>query len=88
MVDRTMHGSGNRAKVLESFSNPYGYISLIDPYAGGVFNPSLLVLPDTLGDGFRHLVVARGAERFEVIEGDETRWQQIVGYVVACAWTR
>lgn len=71
--------SANKAKVLESFSNPYGFISLIDPYAGGVFNPSVLVLPDTLGAGWKHLLVARGPEKYEVIDGADTRWEQLVG---------
>ena len=80
-VDRAigLHRGGNKAKVLESFSNPYGFINLVDPYAGGVFNPSILVLPDTVGDGFRHLLVARGPERYEVIDHEDTRWESVVG---------
>ncbi|KAM0750742.1 hypothetical protein T439DRAFT_288737 [Meredithblackwellia eburnea MCA 4105] len=69
----------NKAKVLESYSNPYGFINLIDPYAGGVFNPSVLVLPDAVGLGWRHLLVARGPERYEVIEKEDTRWESVVG---------
>ncbi|KAK4047506.1 hypothetical protein OIO90_006148 [Microbotryomycetes sp. JL221] len=69
----------NKAKTLESFTNPYGFINLIDPYAGGVFNPSVLVLPDTAGVGFRHLVVARGPEKYEVINGEDTRWESVLG---------
>ena len=82
-VDRSigMYRGKNKAKVLESFSNPYGFINLVDPYAGGVFNPSILVLPDTVGDGFRHLLVARGPERYEVIDGEDTRWENVVGCV-------
>lgn len=49
--------------------------------AGGVFNPSVLVLPDTVGVGWRHLLVARGPERYEVIEKEDTRWESIVGCV-------
>lgn len=81
IVDRTtgLHRGHNKAKVLESFSNPYGFINLVDPYAGGVFNPSILVLPDTVGLGFRHLVVARGPEKYEVINGEDTRWESVLG---------
>ncbi|GAA6049379.1 hypothetical protein JCM3770_007316 [Rhodotorula araucariae] len=75
----TFPKSQNKAKVLESVSNPYGFISLIDPYAGGVFNPSVLVLPDQVGLGWRHLLVARGEEKYEVIQGEDTRWEKIVG---------
>ena len=71
--------SANKAKVLESFSNPYGFINLVDPYAGGVFNPSILVLPDSVGLGYRHLLVARGAEKLEFINKEETRWESVVG---------
>ncbi|TNY24350.1 hypothetical protein DMC30DRAFT_346039 [Rhodotorula diobovata] len=71
--------SENKAKVIESVSNPYGFINLIDPYAGGIFNPSVLVLPDQVGLGWRHLFVARGEEKYELIEGDDTRWESIVG---------
>lgn len=60
-------------------SNPYGFINLIDPYAGGVFNPSVLVLPDAAGLGWRHLLVARGPEKYEVINGEDTRWEKILG---------
>lgn len=86
IVDRTTgsHRGHNKAKVLESFSNPYGFINLIDPYAGGVFNPSVLVLPDAVGAGFRHLVAARGPEKYEVIGGEDTRWESVLGCVVAC----
>lgn len=81
IVDRTTGSfrGANKAKVLEGFSNPYGFINLIDPYAGGVFNPSVLVLPDTVGLGWRHLLVARGAEKYEVIGGEDTRWESVVG---------
>lgn len=84
IVDRTtgLQRGANKAKVLEGFSNPFGFINLIDPYAGGVFNPSVLVLPDTVGVGWRHLLVARGPERYEVIEKEDTRWESIVG----CVW--
>lgn len=80
-VDRTtgVYRSANKAIVLESFTNPYGFVNLIDPYAGGVFNPSLLVLPDNVGLGFRHLLVARGSEKYEVIEKEDVRWQTLVG---------
>ncbi|GAA5874931.1 hypothetical protein JCM1840_007154 [Sporobolomyces johnsonii] len=71
--------SVNKAKVLESVSNPYGFINLIDPYAGGVFNPSVLVLPDAAGLGWRHLLVARGPEKYEVINEEDTRWEKILG---------
>lgn len=80
IVDRStgQHRGQNKAKVLESFTNPYGYINLIDPYAGGVFNPSVLVLPDAVGAGFRHLVAARGPEKYEVIKGEDTRWESVL----------
>lgn len=70
--------SANKAKVLESYSNPYGFINLVDPYAGGVFNPSILVLPDTVGQGWKHLLVARGAEKYEVLDGEDVRWESVV----------
>ncbi|KAL8287651.1 hypothetical protein RQP46_003509 [Phenoliferia psychrophenolica] len=81
IVDRTtgLQRGVNKAKVLEGFSNPYGFINLIDPYAGGVFNPSVLVLPDTVGVGWRHLLVARGPERYEVIDKEDARWESVVG---------
>lgn len=81
IVDRTtgLHRGHNKAKVLESFSNPYGFINLVDPYAGGVFNPSILILPDTVGADLRHVVVARGPERYEVINGEDTRWESVLG---------
>ncbi|GAA5841662.1 hypothetical protein JCM5353_007182 [Sporobolomyces roseus] len=69
----------NKAKVLTSVSNPFGYINLIDPYAGGVFNPSVLVLPDAVGLGWRHLLVARGEEKYEQINGEDTRWEKVLG---------
>ncbi|GAA5827491.1 hypothetical protein JCM11251_003834 [Rhodosporidiobolus azoricus] len=71
--------SANKAKVLESQTNPYGFMNLVDPYAGGVFNPSILVLPDQAGLGWRHLLVARGPEKYEVIQGEDTRWEKILG---------
>ncbi|GAA5999846.1 uncharacterized protein JCM10292_003770 [Rhodotorula paludigena] len=71
--------SANKAKVVESISNPYGFINLVDPYSGGVFNPSLLVLPDQAGLGWRHLLVARGEEKYELIQGEDTRWEKVVG---------
>ncbi|GAA6036697.1 hypothetical protein JCM8097_003434 [Rhodosporidiobolus ruineniae] len=71
--------SVNKAKMLESQTNPYGFMNLVDPYAGGVFNPSILVLPDQAGLGWRHLLVARGPEKYEVIQGEDTRWQKIYG---------
>ncbi|GAA6010122.1 hypothetical protein JCM10207_007570 [Rhodosporidiobolus poonsookiae] len=71
--------SANVAKVLESQSNPFGFINLIDPYAGGVFNPSVLVLPDQAGAGWQQLLVARGPEKYEVIQGEDTRWEKVVG---------
>jgi len=64
---------------LTSVSNPFGYINLIDPYAGGVFNPSVLVLPDAVGLGWRHLLVARGEEKYEQINGEDTRWEKVLG---------
>jgi len=99
----------NKAKVIESVSNPFGFIGLIDPYAGGIFNPSVLVLPDAAGLGWRHLYVAlsllsplcgsarraradsgylyrfvaRGEEKYELIAGEDTRWESVVG----CALT-
>ncbi|ORY78098.1 hypothetical protein BCR35DRAFT_267012 [Leucosporidium creatinivorum] len=81
IVDRTtgLHRGHNKAKVLESFSNPYGFINLVDPYAGGVFNPSILILPDACGEGQRHVVVARGPEKYEVINGEDTRWESVLG---------
>jgi len=81
IVDRStgLHRGHNKAKVLESFSNPYGFINLVDPYAGGVFNPSILILPDTCGEGQRHVVVARGPEKYEVINGEDTRWESVLG---------
>lgn len=81
IVDRTtgLHRGHNKAKVLESFSNPYGFINLVDPYAGGVFNPSILILPDTCGEGQRHIVVARGPEKYEKINGEDTRWESVLG---------
>ncbi|KDE05704.1 hypothetical protein MVLG_03938 [Microbotryum lychnidis-dioicae p1A1 Lamole] len=81
IIDRTTgtHRSANKAKVLESFTNPYGFMNLIDPYAGGVFNPSILVLPDTVGHDRRFLFVARGPEKYEVIDGDDTRWEYVLG---------
>ncbi|GAA5849159.1 hypothetical protein JCM8547_006465 [Rhodosporidiobolus lusitaniae] len=72
-------GSANKAKVVESQTNPYGFMNLIDPYAGGIFNPSVLVLPDQVGLGWRHLLVARGPEKYEVIQGEDTRWEKVVG---------
>ncbi|GAA5905800.1 hypothetical protein JCM8208_000903 [Rhodotorula glutinis] len=69
----------NKAKVIESVSNPFGFIGLIDPYAGGIFNPSVLVLPDAAGLGWRHLFVARGEEKYELIAGEDTRWESVVG---------
>ncbi|GAA5913266.1 hypothetical protein JCM6882_000048 [Rhodosporidiobolus microsporus] len=71
--------SANKAKVLESQTNPFGYLNLVDPYAGGVFNPSILVLPDQAGLGWRHLLVARGPEKYEVIQGEDTRWEKVLG---------
>ncbi|BGP09240.1 hypothetical protein OF846_003005 [Rhodotorula toruloides] len=71
--------SANIAKVVESVSNPYGFMSLIDPYSGNVFNPSVLSLPDAAGAGWQYLLVARGEEKFEVIEGEDTRWESVVG---------
>lgn len=68
--------------MLESFTNPYGFINLIDPYAGGVFNPSVLVLPDTVGNDRRFLFVARGPEKYEVIGGEDTRWENVLGSVL------
>lgn len=81
IVDRTtgLHRGHNKAKVLESFSNPYGFINLVDPYAGGVFNPSILILPDACGMDQRHVVVARGPEKYEVINGEDTRWESVLG---------
>jgi hypothetical protein len=78
IVDRTtgLHRGMNKAKVLEGFS------IRMQTDAGGVFNPSVLVLPDAVGAGWRHLLVARGPERFEVIDGEDTRWESIVGYVI------
>lgn len=68
--------SQNRARVLESFSNPYGYISTIEVNREGIFNPSILVLPDSVGVDQR-VFVARGGESFEIIDGDDTRWQHV-----------
>lgn len=81
--------SANKAKILESRSNPYGFMvrafcfptldgitadrelhvgpsrvrgvpqNLVDPYVGGAFNPSILVLPDQAGLGWRHVYVSR-----------------------------
>lgn len=56
--------------------------NLIDPYAGGIFNPSLIALPDNVYLGARILMVARGTERFEVITGEDVRWQTIHGLFV------
>lgn len=85
IVDRTtgLHRGHNKAKVLESFSNPYGFINLVDPYAGGVFNPSILILPDACGEGQRHIVVARGPEKYEVINGEDTRWESVLGCAIS-----
>ncbi|POY75273.1 hypothetical protein BMF94_1643 [Rhodotorula taiwanensis] len=71
--------SANKAKMLESVSNPYGYMNLIDPYTGGAFNPSILVLPDQAGLGWRHVFVSRGEEKYEVINGEDTRWEKLLG---------
>lgn len=56
--------------------------SLIDPYAGGVFNPSLLVLPDSVYLGSRILMVARGPERVDNIDREDVRWQTVFGLFV------
>ncbi|GAA5866987.1 hypothetical protein JCM3774_003747 [Rhodotorula dairenensis] len=71
--------SANKAKILESRSNPYGYMNLVDPYVGGAFNPSILVLPDQAGLGWRHVFVSRGEEKYEVIQGEDTRWEKLIG---------
>ncbi|GAA5987341.1 hypothetical protein JCM10908_001916 [Rhodotorula pacifica] len=71
--------SANKAKILESVSNPYGYMNLVDPYVGGAFNPSILVLPDQAGLGWRHVFVSRGEEKYEVIQGEDTRWEKLIG---------
>ncbi|KAH8927585.1 hypothetical protein BT69DRAFT_1347193 [Atractiella rhizophila] len=68
-------------KALTSVSNPYGYMSLIDPHASHIFNPTLLSLPPSTGD-VKLLLVARGEERYEAetVAGEgETRWQKVVG---------
>ncbi|GAA5957179.1 hypothetical protein JCM8115_003981 [Rhodotorula mucilaginosa] len=71
--------SANKAKILESRSNPYGFMNLVDPYVGGAFNPSILVLPDQAGLGWRHVFVSRGEEKYEVIQGEDTRWEKLIG---------
>lgn len=48
-----------------------------------MFNPSILVLPDSVGVANRHLLVARGPEKYEVIEKEDVRWESVVGYVAS-----
>merc|ERR1712080_565337 len=70
---------GQQGQDLESRSNPYGFMNLVDPYVGGAFNPSILVLPDQAGLGWRHVFVSRGEEKYEVIQGEDTRWEKLIG---------
>jgi len=37
------------------------------------------VLPDAVGLGWRHLLVARGEEKYEQINGEDTRWEKVLG---------
>ncbi|GAA98031.1 uncharacterized protein L969DRAFT_617657 [Mixia osmundae IAM 14324] len=78
-IDRVVPRGERRTRALNSYRNPYGFIGLVDPYAGGVFNPSILVLPDTVPLENRIVVVARGSEGIDVVEGDDVRWETVVG---------
>lgn len=64
------------ARLTPPWTNPQ---NLIDPYTGGAFNPSILVLPDQAGLGWRHVFVSRGEEKYEVINGEDTRWEKLLG---------
>ncbi|GAA5999847.1 uncharacterized protein JCM10292_003771 [Rhodotorula paludigena] len=44
-----------------------------------MFSSSLVVLSDQAGLGWRPLLVARGEEKYELIEGEDTRWEKVVG---------
>lgn len=68
--------SMNTGRVLESFSNPYGYLNLIEADHDGIFNPSTLVLPDAAGKD-RLLFASRSAKSLEKIDGDDVRWQHV-----------
>lgn len=50
----------------------------MDPGAGGVFNPSILVLPDGVPAEQKHFLVARGSEVYEEIDGQPFRFQKVL----------
>lgn len=69
----------NRAKTVESHSNPHGFVNAIEARVEGVFGPSVLALPGQIGPGFRFLVVARHKGRDETVDGKQVRWRSLVG---------
>lgn len=71
--------SQNRGKAVDNFSNPYGLIGMIDSKLDRAFNPSLLVLPDAVGERWRRLLVTRGPQPYEIINGDEVFWSTVYG---------
>ena len=42
--DPPLKVGSRESRALNSYSNRYGYINLIDPYAGDIFNPSVLMV--------------------------------------------
>lgn len=69
--------SANGGKAVDSWSNPYGLSGLIDAGVEKAFNPSVLVLPDGVGERWRRLAVVRGKQEFEVKDGEEVFWSTV-----------
>lgn len=69
--------SGNKGKAVDSHSNPYGLSGMVDAGVDGAFNPSVLVLPDAVGEEWRRLAVVRGRQDYEVKDGEEVFWSTV-----------
>lgn len=77
---RTKHKTMNRSKTVENWTNPFGFVSVVDVrYKVPAFDPTLLALPQTMGPAYKYLGVARAKERFELVDETETRWRELVG---------